>query len=145
MQGLLAKLTVTPLLWACGLLLAAVGVLGVQLQLKAGALDVATADVARVATERDAWKSAASRSLAANQTLQGAFDRVHELLKQEQGERKRLDAEGRAAVARAQQAAADADRTLATWMARYADQVRVGDCAAALNAMQQACPAFEGY
>lgn len=145
MTGLLAKLTVTPLLWACGLLLVVVAVLGVQLKLKAGALDVATADVARVATERDAWKGAASRSLAANQTLQGAFERVHTLLEQEQGERRRLDTEGRAALQRAQQAAADADRTLATWMARYSNQVRIGDCAAALNAVQRACPMLEGY
>ena len=152
MKGLLAKFTVTPLLWACGLLLAAVAVLG-------GLLYTARADVAAArarteaaaatagqrATERDAWKQAAEASAAAAGSWEAAFADMRVLLRQAQSEARRLDEAGKRAVAAAQAREVEANRTLDAWMARYANQVRVGDCAAALNAVQAACPAFEGF
>lgn len=144
-MGLLSKFTVTPLLWACGLLLVAVGVLGVRLHMKQADVDVAEARLVTAATERDAWKGVAQQSLGANAQWHDAFDQVHGLLKASQADRKRLQAEGQSAIAAAQAAAEDADRTLKAWMDRYAEQIRMGDCAAALNAVQLACPAMEGY
>lgn len=151
-MGILARLTTTPLLWACGLLLVAVAALGVRVHMLGA--DVAAAQAATEAAaaradqhvaERDAWKRATHTLQVASTKWETAFGTVHELLVAAQGEARRLDAAGRAAVTAAREREAEANRTLAGWMQRYADQVRVGDCAAALNAVQQACPAFGGY
>lgn len=152
MTGILARLTVTPLLWAAGLELVAIAVLGGMLYVQQSRVDVAQAasetagaraDAAR--TERDAWKQAAETSLGANVKWQSAFAAVQRLLREAQGENRRLAESGRKAIAAARAEAAEADRALAEWTHRYADQVRVGECAAALNAVQTACPAMEGY
>lgn len=152
MSGLLAKFTVTPLLWAAGLELVAIAVLGGLLYVQQARVDVAVAAsesasawATSARTERDAWKQAAGTAIGANAKWEQAFKKVQGLLEDAQGENRRLDAAGRAAVAAAQERAAEADRALEEWTRRYAEQVRVGDCAAALNAVQTACPAMEGY
>lgn len=152
MAGILARFTTTPLLWAAGLELVAIAVLGGLLYLKQADVDVARAaagtaqahrDVAL--TERDAWKQAAGTALGANAKWETAFETMRGLLKAAQGENRRLDAAGRAAVRAAQERAALADRTLQVWKQRYEEQLLVEDCADALNAVQVACPAMEGY
>ena len=152
MAGLLAKLSVKPLLWACGLLLAGCAVLGgllytarADVAAARAETDAAAATVGQRTTEREAWKQAARASQAAAGRWEAAFADMQILLRDAQGEARRLDAAGRQAVAAAQAREAEANRTLEAWMRRYAEQVRVGDCAAALNAVQAACPAFEGF
>lgn len=151
-MGILAKLTTTPLLWACGLLLVAVAALGVRVHMLGASVAAAESATAAAAAradqhiaERDAWKHTARTLQGAATKWETAFGIVHQLLTAAQGEARRLDQAGRAAVTAAREREAEANRTLAGWMQRYADQVRVGDCAAALNAVQQACPAFGGY
>lgn len=152
MGGLLAKLTVTPLLWACGLLLVAVAALGVRVHTLGASIDAAQSATQAAGAradqhiaERDAWKHAARTLQGAATKWETAFGTMQTLLKQAQGEARRLDQAGHDAIAAAQAREAEANRALAAWTQRYADQVRVGDCAAALNAVQQACPAFGGY
>lgn len=152
MAGLLAKLTVTPLLWACGLLLVAVAALGVRVHMLGADVDAAKAGTAAAdaranqhVAERDAWKRAAQSALQATTRWETAFGTVRQLLADSQREARRLDEAGRQALAAARAREAEANLALASWMDRYAEQVRVGDCAAALNAVQQACPAFRGY
>ncbi|MDH7453578.1 hypothetical protein QF205_10940 [Luteimonas composti] len=152
MAGLLAKLTVTPLLWACGLLLVAVAALGVRVHMLGADVDAANGGAAAAdaranqhVAERDAWKHAAQSALEATTRWETAFGTARQLLADSQREARRLDEAGRQALAAARAREAEANRALAGWMDRYAEQVRVGDCAAALNAVQQACPAFGGY
>lgn len=148
-MGLLAKLAVKPLLWAIGLQLAAIVALG-------GALWVQSiwwnGKVAEVGAERNRWKVLAeARAVrvdelsAANFAFESVNDTLRRLLREAQGEAARLEKEGRDAVAAARAAEAEANRTLDAWLDRYAEQVRVGDCAAAWNAVQAQCPALEGY
>lgn len=151
-MSLLSGLTTTPLLWACGLLLAACAWLGWNNHSLAAERDVAAAQrdtavqrVGTVETERDAWKTRADELQAARAGDRRAIDMLRGLLAQAQGESARLEREGEQAVAAAQARAAEADRTLDAWMDRYAAQVRQGDCQTALAAVQQACPAMEGY
>ncbi|WP_298580580.1 hypothetical protein [uncultured Luteimonas sp.] len=148
----LSKLTVTPLLWACGLLLVAVAGLGVRVHMLGATADAAeaateaaAARAAQHVAERDAWKHAAQASASAAGKWEAAFRNVQQLLRDSQAEARRLDEAGQAALSAAREREAEANRALASWTQRYADQVRVGDCAAALNAVQQACPAFGGY
>lgn len=145
MTGLLTKLSVKPLLWACCLLLAACAALGGRLYVAGADVTAAEARVGLRTTERDAWKQAAEASQIAAGKWQQAFAQVQQRLREAQAEAHRLDEAGQAAIAAAQAREAEANRALASWTQRYADQVRVGDCAAALNAVQHACPAFQGY
>jgi len=152
MGGLLAKLTVTPLLWACGLLLVVVAALGVRVHMLGASVDAAESATQAAAAradqhvaEREGWKHAARTLQGAATKWETAFGTMQTLLNQAQGEARRLDDAGRAAIAAARAREAEANRALASWTARYADQVRAGDCAAALNAVQAACPAFGGY
>lgn len=149
MAGVLSKLSVKPLLWAVGLLLVACaglgGTLAVQQRWYGGQLATVAADRDEARVSAAAWRTRAGELDMANAAHQHANATLQRLLTEARGENTRLQDEGRAAIAAAQAAAAEANRTLDTWMDRYADQVRVGDCASALNAVQQACPAFNGY
>ena len=115
----------------------------------AGALDadlrVSAADNSMVVTEREAWKSKAGELATANQGGQDIITALRAELKQAQGEARRLDAEGRAAIAAARAEAEAAARRMAEFSKRYAGQRAVPDCAGALAAVQQHCPQFEGY
>jgi len=150
--SLLSKLTVTPLLYACGALaLLSVG-LSVALHVRGADLAAAQARTGEVAaerdaavTERDAWKGEAERRGEANEAYADVVGTLHGELKLAQGERRRLEAAGRAAVAAAQAEARDAERTLQRLAAQFQAQSRVPDCAAATARVAQACPAFEGY
>jgi hypothetical protein len=152
----LSKLTVKPLLYVVAAQLAVIVAMSGWMAVEGARHDAETArlqgritftagqrDIAR--TETEAWKRTAETLQAAAVKWDEAVGTLQSLLRDAQGERRRLDAEGRAAIAAAEARATDADRTLAAWTRRYAEQVRVGDCAAALNAVQTACPALEDY
>lgn len=151
-MSLLARLTVTPLLYSCGALLLIVLGLGVALKLKSGEVSVAEAatataeadrDAAR--TERDSWKQHAIDLKAANR----GYANVVGVLKQElalaQTEASRVEQAGQKAVEAAQADARDAERALTRMAAQFQTQSRKPACAQALAQMEAACPAFRGY
>ena len=155
-MNILSKLTVKPLLWVAGVELAIIGLLVAGLFLQdfwfsskltesRGAADTAAAAATTARAERDTWKGRTAELEAANSAFAATTATLQRLLAEAQKEARRMGEEGRRAVDAAQARADEADRTLSSWMKRYADQVRVGDCAAALNAVQAACPALEGY
>ncbi len=151
-MSLLAKFTVTPLLYACGVLLAALIASGIYTAVLNGDLDTARAEVSAAQsardtaiTERGAWKQRAAESadsIAAHQQVTAA---MRTELERVQGEAKRLDAEARKSIAAANAEAQDADRTLARMAAQFQAQARQPDCTRALAAVAAACPAFRGY
>ena len=151
-MSILAKLTVTPLLYACGILLAALLATGAYAAVLSARLDTAQADVraadgatTTARTERDAWKTKAAELGSANTAYGTAVRQLMEELERAQQESKRIDAAGQQAVANAQAAQADAERTLTRMAAQLQAQAREPDCARALNELVRACPAMEGY
>lgn len=151
-MSLLGKFGVTPLLYACVALLVLSLGLGVALKVQGAQVDAAqaaqeTAEAQRdtAATERDAWKGKAAGAVAANAAYADVVATLQGELALAQRERARIKAEGRDAVAAAQAAAADADRTLAAFVAQFHAEARRPPCAAALAQLQQACPNMDGY
>lgn len=148
----IAKLTVVPLLYACGaLLLLAIG-LSVKIALLGSDLDTAIADKgkaeaerAAVITERESWKGRADELQAANGAYGTALNTMHQQLQLCQGEATRIESEGRKAVAAARAEAADADAALKHFTAQFQAESRKPGCAAALAALDAACPALQGY
>lgn len=147
-----SKLTVTPLLYACGALLALSIGLGVALKLKASSVTAAEAardkaiaerDTAR--TERDAWKVRVDELTAANLAYGNALGGVARELQSCQGENTRISAAGQRAIAAAQAEARDADRTLKAFTAKFQAESRKPKCTRALEALGAACPTLEGY
>ena len=136
---------------AVALLLAVIG-LAIALQFAHAARDVAIAErdsaqqaVKAAETERDSYKLRAGELGLANGAWVEAFAVQGKAPNAAQGEVVRLQQEGRAAIAAAQAAAADADRTLKAFVARFATSSREPDCGRALIAMEAACPALSDY
>lgn len=155
-MSLLPSLAVKPLLYAIAvlalsLLLSNLGwwahasSLGLQRDLADASKDVAVASFTAATTEKLAWKNKAGELEIANLASQKTIGTLQLELKTAQGEQHRLQAEGERSIAAAQAAAADADRTLKDFIHRYARQLSNPDCAGALNVVQKACPALEGY
>lgn len=147
-----SKLTVTPLLYACGALLALSIGLGIALKLKAAtaataeaARDQAVAERNTARTERDAWKVRVDELTAANLAYADALGGVARELQSCQGENARISTAGQRAVAAAQAEARDADRTLKAFTAKFQSESRKPTCARALEALTAACPTLEGY
>lgn len=144
-MSFLGVLTAKPLTVAAIVLAAAVGVLlflvrDLQAQQRAdrGALQAMT-------VSRDAYKQRVDDLSAANRAYDASFATLSDELKLAQGESRRLEAEGRAAVAAAEARARDAGLVLKRFMDRHAQQVRNPDCQHALASVQTSCPALEGY
>ena len=151
-MSLLGRFTVTPLLYACGALLALSIGLGVALKLKGAdvtaaeaATSVAEASRDKAITEREAWKSRAGELTAANLAYGSVVTGLREELALCQGENARIGQAGQLAIHRAQADARDADRTLAAFTAKFQTESRKPVCAAALSALDAACPALGGY
>jgi len=119
--------------------------LGLQRAVAVADADAAKATRDAVRTEQQAWKIRAGELEIANLAKQKAIDYMQVELKAAQGEQRRLHDAGQQAIAAAQAEATDADRTLKTFIARYARQLSNPDCAGALTVLQQACPAMDGY
>lgn len=151
-MSLMAKLTVTPLLYACGALaLLSVG-LGVALALARADVRAITAEAGAAneelysaQTERDAWKGKAAGCVESNEAYADVVGTLNGELELAQQENRRIKAEGQAAIAAARAAARDADRTLKRMAGQFQAQSREPPCAAAVARVAQACPAFEGY
>lgn len=155
-MSFLSTLTVKPLLIAIGVLvmlllasnagwLMRANSLEAQRDMAKANADAADADRDGAYIERDAWKAKAGELAAANKGAQENIESLIGELEKQQGENLRLQESGRRAVAAAQAEAAEADRALKRFIDRYAEQLRHPDCAGALSAVQQACPALEGY
>ncbi|KAF1697987.1 hypothetical protein CSC62_07530 [Pseudoxanthomonas jiangsuensis] len=149
MKSLLAGVTVKPLLYAVGVLLLVIATMAavwwVQATTSSAALDVSKA-AASACNAADTANRARVRELeAANQGWELTTATLQTELKAAQDQLVTVRQQGRAAVAAAEARAADADRTLSTFMARYAAQVKQAHCVQALQHVEAVCPAFSGY
>ncbi len=151
-MSLLSKFTITPLLYACGALLAVSIGLGVALKLKSSdlagakaATETAAAQRDTAITERDAWKLDATAKAAAAKASEASVEGLIAALREQQQETLRIQAAGQNAVRAAQAAAADADRTLKTFASKFQSESRKPVCAQALAAMERSCPALKDY
>ncbi len=152
MRGLLAKLTVKPLLYAIGVLLLVIAGLFVRLHFMQAEVDVAMAKSesamatrdAKV-TERDAWKANAERALLANEKYDIVVQVLQAELKLCQGEARVMEESNRKAVATARAEADDADRALKQFTSKFYTESRKPTCARALQAMEASCPALSDY
>lgn len=127
---------------AGGLLLVCIGLFARGCALDS-ARDVAIADLLTRTTERDAWKGKAEGCTAANDAYDAAFDKM--AAEQAARDKQAAEAAKRAAAAVAT-AQAEADRAEAqrdAYARKFA--ARPKNCAAALQTMQAACPALEGF
>lgn len=149
---MISRFTVTPLLYACGALLALSIGLGIALKVQGSKVDAAqsaqaAAESARDAanTERDAWKLRAEDNARAANTAQGNVATLRTELTRAQGDLRTLGDQSRRAIAQAEAERADAERTLDLFTARYQTESRKPDCTRALEAVGRSCPALEGY
>lgn len=148
----MAKLTVTPLLYAVGLLLLVVIGLSVKLALVASDLDTAAAEKAtametakRTATERDAWKDKANAAADANASCSDGIESLSFMLERQQQACTANQVANQKAIAAARADAADADATLQRFVGQFRKQTPETNCGRALAALDTACPALEGY
>ncbi len=152
MSGFLAKLTVTPLLYTIGVLLAVLIGMSVKLALISSDLDTAVSQkataeeaVRRVGTERDSWKDKANAASSANDSCTQGIESLSVTLDRQQKACRAAQAANQKAIAAARAEAADADATLQRFVAQFRAQTPETDCGRALAALDAACPALEGY
>ena len=103
----------------------------------------AEADRDAAVTSRDSWKSKAEDALAANRAYDAAFAQLQEAAAEQQRLAGEAAKKAAAAVATAQRDEAQAERQLADFKRRSGN--KPATCAAALQAMQAACPMLEGF
>lgn len=153
---ILSKLTVKPLLYVIGVLLGALIATGIRASVLNDRLEAAAkvvmaqhnahvAELASANTEREAWKKEASDNATAVTAHKQVTAALRAELERAQGETRRRDVAARQAIAAAQAEAQDADRTLARMAAQFQTQARQPDCARALSAVADECPALENY
>lgn len=151
-MSILSRLTVTPLLYACGaLILLALG-LGIALKVeradsRAAKAETATAVAQRdaVATERDAWKASADSATTANAAWEKTAQDLQAEIQRQQDEARRSEAANQQAIAAARAAYLDADHALDRFTKQFQTESRKPHCAQALAAMEAACPALRNY
>lgn len=117
--------------------------LSTERDLAAAARDTAQANARTAITERESWKSKTADALAANAAYAVIFDKLQA---EADAQLQRADAAAKqaaAAVAAARRDEAAAEKTLAAFRKRF--EGKPVPCAAALLAMQNACPTLEGY
>ena len=148
----LSMLTVKPLLYAIGALLLLCALLIALLagsrsharQLQAQ-LDVAAANQRATEAERDAWKRQSSALTAAAQGARTGIDALKTALAEQQQACIAMNDANRRAVESAAAAAARADTALRGFSGRWKSESTKPRCAAALKAMEEACPALRNY
>lgn len=151
-MSIVSKLTVTPLLYACGALLALSVGLGIALAVQGSRLDAARAQVGEMEaqrdaarTERDAWKVRAEDNARAATTAQASVATLRGELTRAQGDLRTLGVQSRAAIAQAEAQQRDAELTLDRFTQQFQTESRKPDCTRALEAVGRFCPALEGY
>lgn len=108
-------------------------------------LETADELVARIRTERDAWKRQAEANAANANTSAKSLETLTAEYQRQQRDHDLLDAQRQAAIAAAQAEASDIDRAFKAFTAQFQAESRKPDCGAALAAVGRACPALEGY
>lgn len=151
-MSILSKFTVTPLLYACGALLAIALAQAIALKVEVSKVDAAksavTAAIAQrdaTITERDAWKTKANGAVEANQAAGVAIDSLKATLAAQQAACSHNAQANEVAVSQARADAADADRTLKLFAKKFQTESHKPNCAQALSAMEAACPALQDY
>lgn len=146
------SLTVKPLLYVIVALLLVIVALGTRscVQSANARTDAALRDsaenlVARVRTERDAWKGQAETNAKNANTCAASLEVITDEYQRQQRDHAQLDAQRQAAIAAAQSAERDADRTLKQFTAQFQAESRTPTCGAALAALNNACPAIREY
>lgn len=145
-------LAVKPLLYVIAALLAAVMLLATRSCVQSAGARTAEAQreaadslVARVRTERDAWKRQAEGN-AANATICArSLQTLTDEYERQQRDHAQLDAQREAAIAAAESEAQAADRALRQFTAQFQAESRTATCGAALAALNNACPALRNY
>ena len=152
MTRLPAWLGTKPLLYAIAALVAlALGLwihadrLGMQLDVANASSRSALSLARSYQPEGAAWKLRAEELTASVAAHQHAMDALAAELQRAQDDAATLRAQDAAALARAQADLAEANRTLAAFVDRYQQQSRTPPCAAALNRLEEACPALSPY
>lgn len=145
----LKLLSVKPLLWAIGVLLAGLVAqhlwLSGRLALAEAARDTAQARVAALITSRDAFQQRTEELAAANADWGKTVDVLQAELERVQRDLRLLDQQSRQAIAAARAAARDADATLKKFVAQFATESTRPDCARALADLEAKCPALSDY
>jgi hypothetical protein len=141
----LGLLTAKPLAAATLALALASGLLWLKVRDMKAQRDVACGTLQAMTVSRDAYKVRVDELVAANRAYDASFATLSDEYKRAQGEARRLEEEGRAALAAAEARARDADVVLKLFMDRHAQQLRAPDCQHALASVQASCPALEGY
>ena len=148
-MSLLDKLAVKPLLYSVGALLLVVAILAIGWYVHAtrlqADLDVQTMSASSASAAYMAGRTRVAELAAANEGWRETTTALQGELKRAQDQLVEVRRQGAAAVAAAEAKAADADRTLKTFMDRYAVQVKETACAQALQNVEAVCPAFRGY
>lgn len=148
-MSLLDKLAIKPLLYAIGALLVVVAILAVGWYVHAtrlqADLDVQTVSASSANAAYMTSRTRVAELTAANAGWQDTAIVLRGELKLAQDQLVTVRQQGQVAVAAAEARAADADRTLKTFMDRYAVQVKETACAQALQNVEAVCPAFQGY
>jgi len=146
---LASAVTVKPLLYVIGILLLTVTGLAVALALKSADSEAAAATseglLATCAAGRDGAVTRVQELVEANAGYGETLATVRSELRLAQQQTVTLRVQSNAALAAAEVREADANKTLAQFMNRYASQARETRCALALTEMEASCPAFSGY
>lgn len=144
--------TIKPLLYVIAVLALAVLLLGnrscvqsANARTDAAKLDGAEELVARVRTERDAWKRQAEANADNANTCAASLKLMTSEYQRQQRAHATLDAQREAAIIAAERAAADSDRALQRFTAQFQAESRTTTCGAALAALNTACPALKEY
>lgn len=148
-MSLIDKLAIKPLLYAIGALLLMTAILAVGWYVHAAKLqadlDVQTVSASSANAAYMTSRTRVAELTAANKGWQATTSTLRDEIKRAQDQLVEVRQQGAEAVAAAEARAADADRTLKTFMDRYAVQVKETACAQALQNVEAVCPAFRGY
>lgn len=145
-------LAVKPLLYVIAALLAAVMLLATRSCVQSAGARTAEAQreaadnlVARVRTERDAWKRHAESNAANAEICARSLQTLTDEYQRQQRDHAVLDAQREAAIVTAETEARAADRALKQFTAQFQADARTGTCGAALAALNNACPSLRDY
>lgn len=145
-------LAIKPLLYVIAALLAAVMLLGTRSCVQSANARTHTAQikasdelVARVRTERDAWKRQAEGNAANAEICARSLQTLTDEYQRQQRDHAQLDAQREAAIVAAESEARASDRALKQFTAQFQADSRTGTCGAALAALNTACPSLRDY
>ncbi len=148
-MSLVCSLTVKPLLYACAALVLLSAGLGVALTVQHYRAASTQSELEKQASEwrvdAGACHAQISQAKAANDGYVATVAQLQTALKEAQDQAATIQQQSTQAIAEADAAAADADKTLKAFMGKYAAQVKQTSCAQALQHVEAVCPALRDY